>query len=194
MKKGKEILVAFLIIILASFYSFTLFQKSNVSLLVDGEEHFQKLESEDVIYSYFYLDQLKTHGKAVHPVIPSEIIKGPFMRLFIPIFASEKKYQKDLCGQFSRVDSLGSAANQMAKWAFNSDCYSKYLKVSINGQPVDLDYDVHRFSHKRERGALTHIPTDNFLHGKNILSISKMESPEQPHVSFSIPFWFDSED
>lgn len=191
-EKKKDLLGLAFIVVTAVFYSANLMNKSNVEVLIRGEEHYKYMASEDIMRKDFYLDQVSSSSQVVTPVLPSEINSGPFLRLFIPVFSSEEKYQVALCGHYKKLDTLSLTENRLAKWSFRTKCYQQYIKVSINNQPIDLELITHRLNHKSERGVLAHIPTDKFIHGKNTLTIAKLESENKPNVVFRIPFWFDT--
>ena len=190
-EKKQNMLQTLVLFGFATIYSTFLMNKSNMEVLINGEDHFVRLASTDVIRSTFYLDQLKDHSKTIQPVIPSELIEGPLMRLFIPLYASEKRIRKTICGEFQKDKNLEWDENWMNKRAFNSACYKQYIKVSVNGTAYDLDMPYHKLSHKNEAGVLTYVPTENFNIGRNELIVRKLKNKEGDiDIMFKIPFWF----
>lgn len=181
-----------IVMVVAGLYMTSFEDKSNLLVLSRGEDYFENLKSDDYHRNNFYLDKVSHDSKVVNPIIPSEIISGSIMKLFIPVFTSEQKMQDDLCGEYVKDEALDRSENKLKRWAFQSSCCQRYIKVTINGQAYDLDMPLHQLNHKSERGVMTHIPTTYFIKGKNEIRVTKIKNAQgESFREYRIPFWYE---
>ncbi len=191
-KKGKSNLllpIAFLAIAIAlSFYHF---EKSNIPILIRtspiGQTTFQK----NKVYPVYYENQHPTGKEILNPVIPSDQIKSPFLKVFIPVFDNEEYFQKKFCAPYENDPSKTRRENNRAKSEQRIFCYRKYHQVLINDSLYQAEFLKHDHPNNDEFGIIAYLPTNDFKAGKNELRVLKRKDLEGSIYSeVKIPFWF----
>ena len=136
-----------------------------------------------------------TFRKVKISIIPSKLIEGRMMNVFIPIFPNEEIIYTEFCGAYSTSEKISKEENKKAKRAYYTDCYQKYHQIYINNQlqnNLELVKFIH--PHRSSEGVITYIPTNGFLKGKkNILKVEKLMKEDSVYRTMIVPFWFGGE-
>lgn len=168
------------------------------------------------INSYDYMGASKMHGVAAGfyesqrakgnvfprtPSIQSDIIRDPYVKLFIPysplrdnvavarVCPGTKVLQKrglQLGADLPVPDSLAVPALQ---------CLARIHAVTLNGARLDrVDFNFYRQPESGVRGILAYIPADSLPRGRNVLTVAQTprfgdDASRTPLTPFVIPFW-----
>lgn len=165
--------------------------KSNTGILVDGERKIEESYAMSKIEGNYYEELLSDGYEILSPVISSDQISSPFLKVFIPVFMNESEIQTTFCGDYVKDSNLSMDDNKSKRRMFQIQCYNKYHQVFINDKLMKVDLFSHRHKNMGEFGVLGYIPTTDFKIGKNKLTVVKLRSPkgERFREDF-IPFWF----
>ena len=189
-KRTSALLIVFFSCII--FLSFPIILNSNAFLLFNPDR-FHRLDSrEDRLYAFHYEDRRPANKTIMRPVIPSEQIERPFLRIFIPLTQREEAVLDILCGEYQSAEDLSGDENRRARRAFRRQCLRRYYSLRIDDTPVS-DYDLHLYEHpnRGEEGVLIHCNIESLASGMHTLRIEynyKKENGE-PKVSL-LPFWY----
>lgn len=139
--------------------------------------------------------------------IPSNIIKGPFMPLYIRYNPADNALARTHCPDFeplmddglnwnlrvvtgegnfliTRPDFANENSEQLLR------CLSQVYQVVINDHVYgDLNFHFYRHPSKNQKGLYTMIPTDTFQPGENKLIINQVGETSLEQYAY-IPFWF----
>jgi len=171
-------------------YTFYL-TKSNTIILINGDRKVEEKYAMSNVVNEYYEDLLSEDYEILNPVIPSDQVTTPFLKIFIPVFSNESEVQTSFCGDYVDDDNLNFDENKTQKRLFYIGCYNSYHQVFVNDSLYQVELLRHRHSHMSEFGVVGYIPTSNFKVGKNKLTIVKLkdEKGERLREDF-IPFWF----
>jgi len=171
-------------------YTFYL-AKSNTIVLIDGERKVEEKYAMSNVVNEYYEDLLSEDYEILNPVIPSDQITTPFLKIFIPVFSNESDLQTSFCGDYVDDDNLSFEENKTQKRLFNIQCYNNYHQIFVNDSLYKVELLRHRHSHMSEFGVVGYIPTSNFKVGKNKLTVVKLKDEKGEHFREDfIPFWF----
>ena len=144
-------------------------------------------------FSFNYEDQLLENDRIFTPIIPSDIIAGEVLKVFIPDIEREKKYielnelsfWKKL--EYDRATKDSIYREDLGKYA----TFNQILVNDIEYPNLDFQYHVHANAY--EEGVIVYIPTSKFITGKkNILEIRKNYfSKDGKQKIVKIPFYFE---
>ena len=177
-----------LIAMILSMYHIT---QSNIGLMITKGSGDNINIHDNTIYSNNYLDQYDEDQNIFVPVIESDIIEGPFIKLFIPILRNESYIQDEICGEHQKDEALEEDLQRIEKREFYLDCYSQYIRVYLNGSLYQPDLLRHRHAQGRRRGALCYIPSSIISPGKNNIKVEKIKnSAQEIYDSYLINFWY----
>lgn len=152
---------------------------------------FNESRRTDRILSSYYDDRRGEDELIVHASIPSDIISGPYLSVFVPVFEREESAIEEVCGDFQEeMEDKEELRN--ARYEFRLACMQQYHQLYINDslctQTIMRKY-VHPDTHAD--GVLAYIPTDNFKPGNNWLKIIKQyRNSEGKLREILIPFMF----
>jgi len=134
-------------------------------------------------------------GLDVEPYIQSEIVRDPYLKLFVPYLPTRLNVAipRDCPG----VDPVVSddLAQEEARLASVLDCVAKLHPVTLDGVPVQgLRYDIHADSGTGLRGFLAMIPVHDLARGRHELGVmppprSRSRAGDKPLRPLVIPFW-----
>lgn len=128
------------------------------------------------------------------PVIPSDVVSGKTIRLFIPFLGREQESADELCGVFEKPDKeVKKMERRKAKSKFRLACAEKYYKIYLNDTLItDVKFYQHEHPNNQENGYLTYLSTKNCQPMENILKVvSHYKNEEGELRTISIPFIFE---
>lgn len=178
-------------IFLIMLISLPVFMNSNVGLLRQ-KAFFEMAETDHRIFVDNYEDQM-TPGRAVFaPLLPSDVISGSVMRVFIPMSRREKVLINEYCAGYKEDKSLSRRENNRRRRNQFKDCRVNYYELYVNDNKLDsLEFFRHTHPNAGEEGLLTYIPSQHFQEGINRLRIVHLYQNESGEKKESlIPFWF----
>ena len=184
--KKKKSMVGMVIVFLLSgiFVSAFFAEDSNIFYLF-----LNRKSDENRYYSEYYADQNIGESFLLGPEIESDIVKGEYLKIFIPIFNNEDAFQDSICGEFEGEGKVTSPEYRDASRAFHYQCYQKYHSVFLNDKKLTIDFLKHDHSRTQQWGILGYLPTKNFKNGKNSVRIRKGSDKELIR-EWAIPFYF----
>lgn len=134
-------------------------------------------------------DDLREDGKFIRRAsIPSQIVKGKLLPLFIRYRVKENTTLRKICEDFSpeKTDGLNSGislknGNLRVSDPFVNEenpqnalgCLKKFYSVSIDSNLVDSEFYFYTHPNRTERGIFTMLQTDTLINGKHDIFISK---------------------
>lgn len=132
------------------------------------------------------------------PSIQSDVIRGPYVRLFIPY--SPERHNAAFRKQCPELKPIGEeesppAARKEAAAAAVLQCLAKIHRVSLDGKPLPaLDFFFYTHPESGLRGILGYIPTAGLARGSHLLQVepvppaepSRRKTSREPH---RIRFW-----
>jgi hypothetical protein len=139
----------------------------------------------------FYAD--RAGGSPSHaslPQIQSDIVRDPYVRLFIPY---RPRRHNDLIAR--RCRGVAPNASGELAGAAALECLASLQPVTLNGKPLQTPWRFYTQPNTGIRGIMTYIPTTGLPKGENVLTVSLLPQLEpsraqaKPRPPFSIPFW-----
>ncbi|MEZ5043493.1 MAG: hypothetical protein R2828_26590 [Saprospiraceae bacterium] len=153
---------------------------------------FRMAETDDRLYPQHYEDQLVSGSAILAPMIPSDLMSGEVLKVFIPMTRREKVLVNTYCAAYQNDESLSRMENNRRRKKHITKCRSDYYEFFVNDIPYD-ELAFFRYTHPNagEEGLITFIPTENFLKGINTLRIVHLYTDEAGQKKESlVPFWF----
>lgn len=177
--------------LIAMFLSTYHIEKSNIGyMILKGNGENINLH-ENTVYPNHYLDQYEVDQNIFVPVIDSDIVEGPFVKLFVPILKNESFLQEEICGEHEKDKSLDKDAQSIRRNQFRLDCYKKYISINVNGVSYPADFMKHRNPQGDRNGVLCYIPSSIFALGKNKIGVEKTKNKEgEIYDKYTINFWY----
>jgi hypothetical protein len=137
----------------------------------------------------FYADQRGTDADfAKLPQIQSDIIRDPYVRLFIPYFPRRHNLLiSRRCPGVPRRVEQGSGAEVLR-------CMAALQPVTLNGRPLAASWSFSTQPGNGMRGIVAYIPAATLPRGENVLTVGQLPSPDsaataKPETPYRIPFW-----
>lgn len=137
----------------------------------------------------FYADQ---HGAdpdfAKLPQIQSDIIRDPYVRLFVPYFPRRHNLLiSRRCPGVPRRAEQGTGAEVLR-------CMAALQPVTLNGRPLAAAWSFTTEPVSGMRGIVAYIPAATLPRGENVLTVGQLPDPseaqaKQPATPYRIPFW-----
>jgi len=145
---------------------------------------------QNTIYSTHYLDQYEPDQQIFVPVIDSDIMEEPYVKLFVPILRNESSIQDNICGEYIKDETLDQNIEQQKKNQFSLDCYKQYISIKLNDNNYDAELLRHRIQQGNRRGVICYIPSTIFTEGKNKITVEKIKNTEKEiYESYTFHFW-----
>jgi len=153
-----------------------------------------------------YYEDKRGAGEVVTlPSIQSDVVREPYVRLFIP-YAPGVHNQllprrcpgvRPFTGGGVRLDAPGVPAEQPAQAQAVLSCWARVQPVALNGRPVAAPLRFYRHPVSGLRGVVAHIPTAGLPRGENLLTVTRLPTvgeiegrlPRRPLPPHYIPFW-----
>lgn len=144
-----------------------------------------------------YADQ-RNGGDAFTPVpfIQSDVIRDPYVRLFIPYRPAQDVRELTACMQ---APATGVARGNPALAALPASlalrCLAAMHAVSLDGRArTDFDYRFYTDAASGLQGLLVYIPVEGLARGRNLITVRRPAQLDddnrlQPATADSIPFW-----
>jgi hypothetical protein len=167
-----------------------LVQRVGIGALLKGEFPGLVAGQQHALRAVHYLDRLPVGRTLRAPVIPSEVAKPPYLRLFIPYvphwhdgLLSDCRKKADATDTW-RHDALASAATLR--------CVAEALPVTLDRQPVNVLWMFADDRRADRRGFVVMIDVRTLDEGRHELVIVQPEAAyddDEPEEPWRIPFW-----
>lgn len=145
-------------------------------------------------YNYENLWEGKT--QIFTPMIPSDVVYGRTLKLFIPRIEREVDAMNlDERSLLEKIKNRNSTTFKDSLHQVNLQRYIDFNQIYVNEIPyTGLDFRFYTHPNAGEEGVSAYIPTDDFVVGKNILEIRKNYfSKENTQKIVQIPFYFEGQ-
>lgn len=172
----------------------------------DQYQYFPKSSGKALMSSNCYDDQ-RGDGHIVSASIPSRVIHGEFLELFIRYKPEDNKLIKLACTQFEPLKKDGinwrlearvkdgnfvitnpDYTNEQSEEMLQ--CLSTIFEVKLNDSVYsEINYHFYEHPDQKQKGLFAAISTEAFVKGENNLVISKMGESNSEVIAF-IPFWY----
>jgi hypothetical protein len=122
------------------------------------------------------------------PHIPDPVVRGGYVRLFIPYFPQRHTpAMQRLCPA-----ALADAGNAGSRTRL--DCLARMHAVAVDGVPVNVPFDAAEDPATGQRGLLAMIPVHDLPRGRHELTLmpsprTEQRDAEDPPEPYRIPFW-----
>lgn len=170
-----------------------------VGTLLRGEFPALQAGQPQALRSVHYLDRLPTDEVLKSPVIPSEVAKSGYLRLFIPYFAHWHDALLERCLGDHEKKRLDRDDAERTDWrldpAINAavlDCVAKTLPITLDGQPVTAPWVFAEDRRRDHRGFVVMIDLRDLPRGRHELAVTQPPEAlfeDEPVVPWRIPFW-----
>jgi hypothetical protein len=142
-----------------------------------------------------YDDIRPEHARLSGVSIASEMVTGPFMKVFVAYPKYLDNSLKQICHlpDEKTLDSLPKPIRRLLLDSLRSDCFSRSLTVLVNDSTYGrTDWLFHRHFEDGTLGVVTYIQTKRFKTGKNFITIQlpSIEKQDSMMVLGEVPFWF----
>jgi len=141
----------------------------------------------------YYADQRDgAPGESSLPEIQSDMVRDPYVRLFIPY--RPRRHNALIARRCPgvRADASPTAAGNAAVLR----CLAALQPVTLNGKPLQPAFRFYTHPGTGFRGIVAYIPTAGLPKGENVLSIAQLAIPDPTPAEaavhdppYSIPFW-----
>lgn len=135
------------------------------------------------------------------PSIPSDVVTGPYLRLFIPL--SAQRHNEVIPKQCPQVPALDDRGIHLGAGTSPPDrsvslvleCLTRLHRPSVNGRELaSTDFHFHTHPRSGARGIMAYIPTAGLPTGRSTIVVHRLRNPRArsstpsrpPHV---IAFW-----
>jgi hypothetical protein len=144
-----------------------------------------------------YEDQRGESSRGVVPSIPSDVVGGPYVRLFIPyIMRRHETAVVDQCPGVKPAPEEGAPDGDAAAGAVLA-CLSRIQRVWINGKPLTgVGFQFRTDPVTGVRGIVGYIPTAGLPRGENVLTVERAPRSREavalkvkPGPPYRIRFW-----
>ncbi|HEX7183062.1 MAG TPA: hypothetical protein VF756_14565 [Thermoanaerobaculia bacterium] len=138
----------------------------------------------------YYEDQ-RPEGEVfrVAPSIQSDVIRDPYVKLFIPYFP--ERYDPVVESQCPEVRRQGGEDSPEPPPQALLGCLTRILKVTLDGRPIPgLEFNFHNHPKTGVRGVLGYIPTAGLARGSHLLRVDGIPGREKEETDpRAIRFW-----
>jgi hypothetical protein len=148
-----------------------------------------------------HYDNLRDPGTVANePSIQSDVVEGPYLRLFVPYDAREdNERMRLLCPGVRPLRSDGFFVSKRAKLpeariAQLAGCFDRIYQIALDGRPLEKPgFVFYRHPQGRVAGRLALIPIGSMAAGRHLLTVRHTPLPhghedDEPD-EFFIPFW-----
>ena len=194
-EKGKSrFLLTIMFLLCAMTLSFTHFQSSNISLLIKGKAGDNSFFQSNRMYPNFYENQYSEGKEILNPIISSDQVSGKFLSVFIPVFRNEGFIRDRMCDTYVPDSTKSEDDNMKMEKEQRIFCSRKYHQVYVNDSLYQVEFLSKNHTNKDESGIVAYLPTDDFVIGKNLLEVVKIQDEEGTIFQRTeIPFWFEGQ-
>ena len=195
--RGNLLMIGALYLLMAVILLETLVKSGAVSL--PGERYLPREASGRELDSVYYADARDLReAQQGHPYIPGEIIRGPYLRLFVPYVprrldpAMERDCPKATHWAEKSTDDEQLAVERARTVQLLNCAADKLYPLELDGQPVaNLRYDIARDPLTGMRGFVAMIDVRELPRGRHELAVIRPQPPQDkdPVQPALIPFW-----
>jgi hypothetical protein len=195
--RGNLLMAGALYLLMAVILVETLVRSGTVNL--PGEQYLPKEAVGRELDSVYYADARDLReAQQGHPYIPSEIIRGPYLRLFVPYVPRrlDAALERDCPQATLRAEKSDQEEQRAAEAARTTELLrcaaDKLYPLQLDGLPLaDLRYDIARDPLTEMRGFVTMIDVRELPRGRHELAVVRPQPPdeEEPVQPALIPFW-----
>lgn len=198
--KMQGLLIGFTYVLLGVFLLVVLVREG--ILRVDSYVYFPVRLDEGEIEARHYDDQRPASAPTDVPTIPSDVVEGDYLRLFVP-FDPRRDNERvaALCPEIEpfRTDAAHlvpkrSAPPTETELAELHRCFDRLSAIELDGEPlVGADWLFYTHPTSGARGRIAYLPTAGLAPGQHLLVVRRtptpVDDPERPPQPFFIPFW-----
>ncbi len=195
--RGNLIMVGALYLLMAVILVEILVRSGAINL--PGESYLPAGASGRELNSVHYADARDLRqAQQGHPYIPNEIIRGPYLRLFVPYVPKrlDAALERDCPEAARRVQHSTEDEQRAAERTRTTELLrcaaDKLYPLELDGQPlIDLRYDIARDPLTGMRGFVAMIDVRELPRGRHELRVIRPQPPdeEDPVQPALIPFW-----
>ena len=184
--KGSVAMMLLMIVLMGIVGIATLLPQVGIGTFLKGE--FPRIEAgrAESLRGVHYLDRMARGDALRVPVLPSELVSGPYARLFIPYVADWHDATMRGCRDGAReVDEARRDAALLA-------CVARALPVTLNGVPVGESWLYAEDRRHDRRGFVVMIDVRALPAGRHELQVAQPRAAlddDEPVVPWRIPFW-----
>ena len=134
---------------------------------------------------------------AVTPSIPSDVIQGPYVRLFIPY--APRRHDAAIPERCPGVKPLADVASPTdADEQAVLACLARIQPVTLNGEPLRAPFRFRTDPRSQVRGIVAYVPTAGLPRGENVLTVARAPRTRaderliglsKPQPPYAIRFW-----
>ena len=121
------------------------------------------------------------------PSIPSDVVTGPYLRLFIPLSAQRhNEVIPKQCPQVRALDERGvhlgaGTPPPDRSVALVLECLTRLHRPAVNGRELaPTDFHFHTHPRSGARGIVAYIPTEGLPKGRNTIVVHRLRNPRAP--------------
>jgi hypothetical protein len=198
-KKMTAVIYVALFAILVASAAERLARKDRLS--INSYDFFGRSASRGVVADYYESQRTKGEVLARTPSIQSDIIRDPYVKLFIPYspmydnvaVAKVCPGTKVLQKRGLQIGADPPVPDSLAVPALR--CLAAMHKVTLNGAALDsLAFDFYEQPESGVKGILAYIPAEGLPRGRNVLTVAQSprfgdNAPKTPPQPWTIPFW-----
>jgi hypothetical protein len=141
---------------------------------VDGARFLPAEDDARSVNGILYEDQ-RPDGEiyALTPSIPSDVVQGPYVRLFVPY--SPLRQDAAVAERCPGVRALSELKDVPADRdvAAVLACLARLQPVSVNGRPLAVPFRFRTDPRSGIRGIVAYVPTANLPRGENVITVAR---------------------
>jgi hypothetical protein len=168
---------AALALLVVFFLATDILSRAGVSA-VDGSRFAPAEDDARGVSAMVYEDQ-RPDGEvyALTPSIPSDVVQGPYVRLFIPY--TPRRHDAVVPERCPGVKPLGEAAASPADADVNAllACLARIQPVTLNGRPLTAPFRFRTDPRSDVRGIVAYVPTQGLPRGENVITVARAPRP-----------------
>ena len=173
----------------------------NDRLSINSYDYFGYSAQHGVTSGFYESQRAKDGLFARTPSIQSDIIRDPYVKLFIPYspardndaVAKTCPGTKVLQARGLQIGADKPVPDSLAVPVLR--CLTAMHKVTLNGARLDsLEFNFYQQPESGIKGILAYIPADGLPHGRNVITVTPSprfdeDAPKTPAPPWVIPFW-----
>ncbi len=157
------------------------------------QSYFGKSQNKYTLISAHYDNTRTEHTRMAAVSIPSEIIEGPFLKIFVAYPKSLDATLEKLCAMPPLPENADKARGILIQDSLRADCFSKNLQLKINDTTyTNVGWLFNKHPLSGCVGLVTFVPTRGFISGQNqlIVQIPAAGRLDSLQTLDQVPFWF----
>ena len=187
----------FLVTLVFTLFVMFVFAKTTMHLrgrdLFARQSFFGQNSNEFKLFSAHY-DKMRKPDELLPAVsIPSDVVEGPVLRVFVSYRKWLDRRIEPFCEQPRQPAGISVDAWRTYKDSVNLDCLSRFFQLSVNDSVYGkIDWIFHTQPEIGSNGLYAYVPTAGFRQGKNILSVKTPLGGKADSLAVygQIPFWY----